>query len=763
MELQTVRKKCKSSHQHTRFENSLMAFPSRMKIKFGTWLSCVWDFFEDVVLKTLSIKVDKWTKLVQNEDYRKDFLEFLEKRDRVWIGVLLLPSGQLATVFEPPSTSKNKGVFFFKREEEPVPKEDIKNLVTFGDLSALPLDQFGAFVDDIMDDILVHQDMATSWPKVVSGDVQSSMNKLKSEVYEITGSMKGRTLLPMPAGMEQIENETNVREVMGVIEGIVIKWAHQIKTGFKIFLDLKSSQAMLDGLFPTPHEELRFWSDLTSNLQCIYDQLTSPKVREIAAILQSKQSSYYDSLTMMYDDVKLSLEEARDISIHLKPLRSLLDDIEQTDLSAVEKKLGALLHLVSLIWATSDYYRHPAKIVVLLGEIANFVIDLTKTFIDGESIFKGELDESYDLIKIALKTLRSFKEMYFEYSSKLPQYFSKTGKKTVLWDFRPELVFHRFDRFLKRIELIEEFFLSSISMMNLEKVEIGGSHGSVLSAKVVQIYEEFQVLHSKIADAEVDPLEHEDSKFERFYMLFKNKLYDLDRRLGAVLCEAFEDSASVESMFKLIAIASSLIDRKIIGEDFNPKYKKLVQQMEVEIQQARELFENQRDDPPLYKNQPPTAGKIRWAADLLQRVKTPRERFFLLDHPFVKNDEAQLVFKKFDEFEKFVINFKDATYKRWVAQVDEDCQFNLTKPLLSRDAETKLMSVNFNPKLEAVLREVRYLGYLGYENLPTSAENLYKKDQTFRTWVSSLRQTVHWYNKIRTTILEVEFPLVESQ
>ncbi len=164
----------------------------------------------------------------------KDFLEFLEKRDRVWIGVLLLPSGQLATVFEPPSTSKNKGVFFFKREEEPVPKEDIKNLVTFGDLSALPLDQFGAFVDDIMDDILVHQDMATSWPKVVSGDVQSSMNKLKSEVYEITGSMKGRTLLPMPAGMEQIENETNVREVMGVIEGIVIKWAHQIKTGFKI-------------------------------------------------------------------------------------------------------------------------------------------------------------------------------------------------------------------------------------------------------------------------------------------------------------------------------------------------------------------------------------------------------------------------------------------------------------------------------------------------------------------------------------------------
>ena len=42
----------------------------------------------------------------------------------------------------------------------------------------------------------------------------------------------------------------------------------------------------------------------------------------------------------MFQDVRTSLLEARDIQMHLKPIRSLLDDIEQTDLAEMEPKLG---------------------------------------------------------------------------------------------------------------------------------------------------------------------------------------------------------------------------------------------------------------------------------------------------------------------------------------------------------------------------------------------------------------------------------------
>ena len=208
-------------------------------------------------------------------------------------------------------------------------------------------------------------------------------------------------------------------------------------------------------------------------------------------ILKEKDSSYFQSLIAMYDDVRIHLEEARDISMHLKPLNSLLDDIEQTDMSEVERKLSALYHLIALIWRSCDYYRTPARVVVLLQEVCNFIIEITKTFLDPENILKGELDESFEQVKIAQKVLTDFKRLYFEYREKLPTYFTD-GSEPVLWDFRPVLVFHRFDRFAKRVDLLAEFFQSSLMLMNLEKVEIGGTRGQTLSAQVVVLFEEFQ-------------------------------------------------------------------------------------------------------------------------------------------------------------------------------------------------------------------------------------------------------------------------------
>jgi len=87
------------------------------------------------------------------------------------------------------------------------------------------------------------------------------------------------------------------------------------------------------------------------------------------------------------------------------------------------------------------------------------------------------------------------------------------------------------------------------------------------------------------------------------------------------------------------------------------------------------------------------------------------------------------------------------TYSAWTSRVDDDCEFNLSKPLIERDSESNLITVNFNPRLEAVLREVRYLKYMNEETIPDSAAQLYERHDTLRLWVASLRQTVHWYNK----------------
>jgi len=70
----------------------------------------------------------------------------------------------------------------------------------------------------------------------------------------------------------------------------------------------------------------------------------------------------------------LALTEAQDINLHLRPLRSYLEDLEQIEFDEIEPKLAPLMHVIALIWANSQYYNTPGRIIVLLQELCNMLI-----------------------------------------------------------------------------------------------------------------------------------------------------------------------------------------------------------------------------------------------------------------------------------------------------------------------------------------------------------------------------------------------------
>ena len=77
----------------------------------------------------------------------------------------------------------------------------------------------------------------------------------------------------------------------------------------------------------------------------------------------------------------LALDEARDINMYLKPLRRHLDDIEQADVPELEILLAPMMHAIGLMWGNSTYYCKPARIIVLLQEIGNLLIDIVSNFL----------------------------------------------------------------------------------------------------------------------------------------------------------------------------------------------------------------------------------------------------------------------------------------------------------------------------------------------------------------------------------------------
>lgn len=59
-----------------------------------------------------------------------------------------------------------------------------------------------------------------SWPQVVSADVSRHSQRLKSDVYVVSGQAKGKTLLPLPVGAEKVDADDD--------KYVVINMSHDV-------------------------------------------------------------------------------------------------------------------------------------------------------------------------------------------------------------------------------------------------------------------------------------------------------------------------------------------------------------------------------------------------------------------------------------------------------------------------------------------------------------------------------------------------------
>ena len=747
-----------------------------------------WQFVEEFVLRSMNLKSDKWSKMVNNEEFRPLIQDWLDKADVERLLFYLPASGQLTPTYDFPPHTKAKAVYFVKRLEAVIPKDKIGDLVLFGDMSNAPLDQLSSVVDEIISTVLTNGKNYEDWPEVVSMDVLRHVHQLKSDVFVTSGSVKGDTLLPLPVGAERVltnpahalgirddgdDKKTPVdRHLIQAMQSAVIEWARQIRD----ILAQDSSQACIDG-HPTPLVEIAFWESRERNLWNIYSQLKMPTVRKLATVLKLIDSTYYGTLYNIFEDVKDNLRMSQDIVAHLRPMRNILDELEQADFVEVIEKnyviLRGTLEIIGLVWGRCKSYQEPVRIIVLCQEYCNLLIDLARNYLDPENILKEELDDSLYKVQNSLKVLTNYSELWYDLKSRITNeadaYFANHADAKP-WNFAPSLVFARYDNFCTRLKQLENLFKTSNEYLKLEKIEFGGISGGALSLQVLHLFDEFQKEYKVFNESNYDPLDYKIPNFKEDYDQFLKKIADFDRRLAKCACSGFYDCTNVESMFKLLAIFGTLVARPLIATDFDDNYPKLIKTYDLELDTAKRIFDKQIEDTkrlgyaPVHNYQPPVAGQLEWARELRLRISRPRDQLKLIDHPIMQSEQADIVFRKYEQMEQLISDFEEKVYNAWVGSVDEACSFNMNQPILKRSDDGKdVISVNFNRALTTVLREVRYLKYLKRQDIPESASKLYEQNDKLRNLTANLDRTTDWYNKIRATLLYVEAPIVAGQ
>ncbi|KAM8851125.1 dynein beta chain, ciliary [Spinachia spinachia] len=729
------------------------------------------DFLREQVFFVLRVKTDKWNRFIGAEENQKIIMGFL---DHIWTNRLLLftgPGGTLHagdTQTSPPW--KTKLLCVLKKGVKRIALHGFRHQLRLGEVPGYPMEHLPVVISEVLVCVLSHGLKHEHWPRVVSDDIHRHLEKLRSRAVTTRGRAEGRTLLPLPLCVERARPQDIVLGPSGwpldhgllySVETLIVQWSGQI------WNVLKTDSALHQGDHPGPSVELQFWAAQRENLLGIQSQIQSPRVEHIMEILRRVKSSYYSSFKDICLKVNDAVLEAEDIDLHLRPLRRLISSLEERSFPQVDALLPALFHTLCLLWSRSHYYCTPQRMVVLLQEFCNLIIEKAFAYLLPEELFKMELEEGMERVQITISVLRVFKRLFHSHRQRIPSYY-RHGQDAKLWDFPAPLVFQRSDRIMERLLMIEELFATALDFLKLEKVELGGSRGKVLSEMVFSISEEFHDQWRTLRDNKYDPLNYTEDDFVHHYRRFTRHNRDFDQRLGTVLNLAFQHSRNLKSTFKLLKIFSALLERPRIHQLFSPNYNVLLDMFNQDVDQCQLILDRHRDGlrsgcNVLGKNMPSVSGNLKWSQELRIRILTNRSNLCQLPHMPLGCAEADDVLRKCERVLEVLDQQDEELFSEWTEGLGDVCQSHLEEPLLTLDTETGLFQVNFSPALTSVLREVKYLGMLKNQNIPEVALQLYSKRERLYMYIQTLTLVTQWYNQLHSTILAVELGLVKEQ
>ncbi|KAJ3083362.1 hypothetical protein HDU99_010537, partial [Rhizoclosmatium hyalinum] len=703
------------------------------------------NWFEEKVCNALKIKNDKFKKMLTLAENNEILGHFLDKEFNTLL-FYLNQKEELIPAVNFPSQLKKKAIYFLKKNlGQPV--TEIGEL-TIGDLSANPLEFLSTLLEEVYLPLLTNPKNLEAWPEVVANDVLRHFHQLNGAVYVISGKSKGKTMLPLPHGA-RINAESD-KSILHTLESAVIDWTHQIKEVIKS----NSAAPLEQGLNPGPQVEIDFWAAKAANLKSIHQQLTEDKIQKISKVLQASKSTYYPAFKMIFDEVVFALDEASDINNYLKALRPSVERLTSGgEFIELVQIFPGMLRTLVLIWKNSKSYNTPTRLSVILQEICNDIIDQARNFIQPAELFTAEPEEAAERLRLVLRVSSAFKQTVYESKASL-------AESPRPWNFDAKHVFGRLETFESRVQQILNLFDSIIEFNRLEKIEIGGTKGKILSSQVMQIFTEFQAALGAFSKLKYDILDISLPNFDEDLGNFHTAIMDLDRRIGTILCQSFDDCSGVHSCFRLLESFSGLLNRPVIQQDFEKKYFSLLKTYSQDLDDANVIFLKFKDNPPIHYNMPPITGAVAWTHELKDRIGKSMEKLKTLNHSIMNSDEAGLVKNKYNELLAGLDAYEKGVYDKWAETIIDESEQNLNKPLIVR--KEGLLDVNFDPKVVALLREVKYFGSLNV-TVPETAAGIYAKSEVFRKFIYSLEHITGMYNGIRTGVLDVERPLIQSK
>jgi dynein heavy chain len=717
------------------------------------------------------ITLEKINEFWNNDLVARTVLEFLDNPESQAV-FIKEGKGSLELIESPTNVGKAHLFYVVKLNKTQVSEENISREIIYGEVAANPLEHMASLAQRVFQPVVGRRHTAEVWSEVVAKDVRDHFDTFVSNVQITQGHVEGTTCLPLPnsggaksnildeAGGAE-EDQDRFRQIHA-LESALITWTKQIKNVLK--QDPESLFEVHSN--PGPLQEIEFWKIKAQNLNSIFNQLQSVRVRRVLKVLDQAKSTYNAPFAKLCKEVFHARSEANNIIKYLRPLVPWFEALEnELQFENLVDHFTPIIHTVLLVWKSSAYYNTSARLVILMREISNTLIRQACLFLNGDAIFElveaGETQTAVKMLKTALNVFGRFKTIYLEYKARTLKECPENP-----WTVQNNAVFVRLDSFLERCHDILDFAQTIMMFSKLAKIEVGGTKGKTLTTSVAQIYSDFNQAVEAIRLVGKGILDLENKQFEDAFYEFRTRMKELDRRLGSVILQGFEDASTVAGRFRLLDSFDNLITRPIVADALEKKHSSLIEAIRVDLLAVQNLFNDYKDAPLIASNLPPIAGALTWSRSLRDRIQLPITKLKTLDKKILEREDTREVIKLFTSLYGQLSDLDKENIEAWGASIESSSQAKLKNPLLRRDAvegsQHSLLFVNFDPILVKLLREVKYFLLLGLE-VPATAMEIYQRVEVFRRHTGNLDLIVNMYNDIQTTLLPVERPLVKAQ
>ncbi|MCQ2815633.1 MAG: AAA family ATPase [archaeon] len=785
------------------------------------------DFIFEKLIKYFNIteNVDVMREKFKEGEVQTALVKLYTEPDQLLVVQPNIQSGKEKWIINQ-KENKKKSLLILKSNKERQLDPDLSKNFVFIELTKKALEEMYDICNDVFFPLLSQSVKNQDQSELISRELVEKFHNFLAHYYVFLGHKEGRTLLPKPSD-EIIRNEEVVEsEKTQVCEGAVLMWVDLIRNIVK----KEPEHAFRNGENPLPSTEIKFWQNRDQTLQSILNQIGSEGINGVLEYLQKQKSTYFEMFNEIKRDVEQKAKEAHYNYVFLRVLDPYFASYEEEGSVPTElaENFIPIFHVIRKVWEDDEYYRKPERLIVLIRKICNAIIKKCSDYITPTILGKipeDTAEEQNGRLNDIKKVIQDFMEAYFRYKDGDPnakpavQPEGEEGEEGQAepqedkgWHITRNVIFYRLDAFNDRVGDVLNVATSYSEFRKMSEKVLGGIKAEALQQTLRDIFAEctdaLKEFNAPIGEGknqrDFDALDINSEEFNNRYIIFKDNLKELERKISAVLTQSFDENETILGKFKVLDNFDTILERPYISVELEKKYNilldmykeelKIVQNMflsgrklieeeearkeeeklEQELKQKdpeayeekmKEKAEKEKQNPskpkksPLNKNMPPIAAKLNWTYSLKSRIQEPIEKFKKCPKVITK-EEYKEVETSYESISSMIDEYGIKAKVKWDEDAKKISEEKQKDFILTRKED--IIDVNFNPELNQLLKEVKYLKILNME-IPEEAENTFSKNVVFRKQISDLENIKSQYNNIIRHLHKVEKPMVDKK